>query len=266
MFERELAAAIGAANAAYRVLARVSLDPSEETLKAGAEIVTAMDIEAERAAVSLIHQAFPDDLIVSEEMHAIPEDATRQTRRWYLDPLDGTTNFVMGRTQWGVSVAFADADGHVRAAVIQTSTGTIFSATLGGGAFRDGRKITVCKQVSLAAAVVGSGFPYVPGVALNASILTWGRLVPLVRGVRCTGASALSLCEVASCQLDAFCERDLQRWDVAAGILIATEAGATVTDFDGRPPTPFAADRVDVLAAAPQLHKDLLRFLQGASS
>ena len=221
------------------------------------DMVTEMDRASEALVVEGLLRGRPDDGVLGEEGSA--RTGTSGVR-WVVDPLDGTTNYLYGFPAWAVSVA-AEVGGQVVAAVVaDPSHGEVFAATRGGGATCNGRPLAVGPAPSLATALVGTGFSYeADRRARQAAVLS--SVLPRVRDVRRAGAAALDLCWVAAGRLDAFYERGLQPWDLAAGTLVAAEAGARTGDLDGGPPsTGFA------LAAPPPLFDPLCQLLRDAGA
>lgn len=189
--------------------------------------------EADRAAEALIQTrlatARPGDGILGEEGAAA---ASRTGITWVVDPIDGTVNFLYGLPQYAVSIA-AERDGRsVAGVVVNVATGELFTATRGGGAYVDGRRLQVREDVALEQRLVGTGFNYVREVRVRQAAAT-GRMLATVRDVRRMGSAALDLCAVAAGRLDAYVEEGVHPWDVAAGGLVATEAGARVETRQG---------------------------------
>jgi myo-inositol-1(or 4)-monophosphatase len=155
--------------------------------------------------------------------------------RWVLDPIDGTVNYLYGLPQYAVSLA-AEVDGAVVAGVvINAATGAEWTATRGGGAWHEGRRLTPSVRTTLDQALVGTGFGYDAKRRAHQGAVV-AQLITRVRDIRRFGAAALDLCAVAEGSLDAYYEKGLNPWDHAAGGLIATEAGATVAGLNGAPP------------------------------
>jgi myo-inositol-1(or 4)-monophosphatase len=227
------------------------------TKTSGTDMVTEMDRASEALIVERLLAARPDDAILAEEGSA--RDGTSGVR-WVIDPLDGTTNYLYGHPTYSVSIA-AEVDGEVVAGVVgDPSLGEYFTATKGGGAFLNGRPVTHSGKDDLSTALVGTGFAYVRALrARQAEVLV--AVLPAVRDIRRAGAASLDLCWVGCGRLDGYYEVSLQPWDVAAGILIAAEAGALVSGVDGGPPS-----AASVLAAAPAVAPALLRLLAGAGA
>jgi myo-inositol-1(or 4)-monophosphatase len=215
-----------------------------ETKSSATDMVSEMDRAAERLIVSGLLAERPDDGIVGEEGAAT---AGTSGVRWVIDPLDGTTNYLYGHPGWAVSIAAEHEAGVVAGVVADAVHGEVFTATRGGGACRDGQPITCSDATDLTTALVGTGFAYDPARRAVQGQVVAG-LLPRVRDIRRMGAASVDLCSVACGRLDAYYERGLSWWDLAAGGLIAREAGATVTAIDGGPVVPGS-----VLAAAPGL-------------
>lgn len=189
------------------------------------DLVTDVDRACERLLVDGIVAERGDDAIVGEEGTDRPGTSGV---RWVIDPLDGTTNFLYGHPGFGVSVA-AELDGTtVVGVVVDTMAGDVYAAVLGRGATRNGSPIAVSGATTLAEALIGTGFSYDPSRrARQAEALAV--VLPKVRDIRRMGAAAVDLCSVACGRLDGYYERGLAPWDHAAGALVASEAGATVS-------------------------------------
>jgi myo-inositol-1(or 4)-monophosphatase len=239
------------------------------------DVVTEADRIAEELIRELIGERRPGDRILGEEggeTDAGSSSAARATGvRWIVDPLDGTVNYLYGLPDWAVSIA-AEADGTVVAgAVFVPRRDELFSAALGGGAWLSSgaldprgedpdspTRLSCNQDVPLDRALVATGFGYEAGRRLVQGEVLRG-VLPVVRDIRRGGSAAVDLCSVASGSVDAYYERGVNLWDIAAGGLIAAEAGARVTGLHGRPASPSMT-----MAAAPallgQLH-DLLASL-----
>lgn len=219
-----------------------------QTKSTGTDMVSEMDRAAEACIVERLLGARPDDGMVGEEGTDL-----RGTSGvvWVVDPLDGTTNYLYGLAGFGVSIA-AEVDGVVVAGVVlDVVRGNLFAATLGGGATRDDVPIKTSSAADLSTALVATGFSYeAERRARQAAVLV--EVLPRIRDIRRFGAAAVDLCSVACGRVDGYYERGLARWDLAAGGLIATEAGAVVTGFDGGP-----AVAGSVVAAAPGIAEPL---------
>ena len=205
------------------------------------DLVSDADRAAEELIVELIAAAFPDDGIVGEEGASTPDASGR---RWIVDPLDGTTNFVYGFDAFCVSVGVEDDGGPLAGCVHDPVRQETFTALRGGGAHLNGVGITPTSTDALGRALIGTGFSY------RADQREWqatvvSHLLPRVRDIRRVGSAALDLCWVAVGRLDAHVERGLASWDHAAGALIAQEAGAEVR-------RPEASEKWGLVMAATQ--------------
>lgn len=213
-------------------------------------MVSDADRDAERLIRELLASERPDDGLLGEEGSDVESS---NGRRWVVDPLDGTTNYLYRFPAWVVSVALEDADGIAAGAVFDPLRGETFTAQRGGGARLDGQPIAVSGAERLDSALIGTGFGYAADRrAKQAELLL--TLLPHVRDIRRAGAAALDLCMVACGRLDGYYERGLQAWDWAAGSLIATEAGASVLPLPGEPfglvvASPAIADELATLTA-----------------
>jgi myo-inositol-1(or 4)-monophosphatase len=187
----------------------------------------------------------PDDGLVAEEgSHA----ESRSGRRWIVDPLDGTVNFLYGIPMWAVSVALEDEHGLLAAVVHDPCRGESFRAARGAGAWSGDRPLRVRRRDELRAALVATGFSYDSDRrAAQAEMVA--ALLPRVRDIRRAGAAALDLAWVAAGRLDGFVEHGLKEWDSAAGTLLVREAGGFVEPLAGDPPALAAAGTPELLAA-----------------
>jgi myo-inositol-1(or 4)-monophosphatase len=240
-FAAELRTALeAAAAAAALILARGGADEVRE--KGRADLVTAVDEAAERAVAAVIRARFPDDRIVGEELSS---QHVHAGRRWYVDPIDGTTNFVHGHPFACVSIAFAD-DGGLAAAVIQAPLlGETYRAARGGGAFVNDRPMRVTEVDDPARALLATGFPFKRGKGeLDAYMLLVADAVRETQDVRRAGSAALDLAFVAAGRVEGFFEIGLAPWDVAAGMLMVHEAGGRVTGWPGDADSPLHSGRV----------------------
>ncbi|WP_133877010.1 inositol monophosphatase family protein [Paractinoplanes brasiliensis] len=213
-----------------------------ETKSTATDVVTAADKAVERQVVEALRAARPGDGVLGEEYGADEasgrgaDGATEPGAvRWILDPIDGTVNYLYGLPQYAVSLA-AELDGTVVAGVVvNAATGAEWTATLGGGAWRDGRRLRCSAPAGLGQALVGTGFSYDARRREHQGGVVAG-LITRVRDIRRFGAAALDLCAVAEGMLDGYYEKGLNPWDWAAGGLVATEAGAVVSGLNGAAP------------------------------
>jgi myo-inositol-1(or 4)-monophosphatase len=200
--------------------------------------VSDADREAERVIRELLAAERPDDGLVGEEGSRI--EGARSGRRWIVDPLDGTVNFLYGLRAWAVSIALEDREGLAVGVVFNPVSGECFSARRGEGAALNGAPIHVTQCPTLDRAMVATGFSYEAGRRREQAELLV-ELLPQIRDLRRAGAAALDLAYVAAGRVDAFYERGLKPWDEAAGRLLVKEAGGAVSDLDGEPHGVIAA-------------------------
>jgi myo-inositol-1(or 4)-monophosphatase len=212
------------------------------TKSSAVDVVTEMDLASEKLITGYLSERRPDDGFLGEEGAAV--EGTSGVR-WVVDPLDGTVNYLYGLPSWAVSIA-AEFEGETVIGVVEAPTrGETFRAALGHGAFRNAQPIRCRPAPPLDQALVGTGFNYVAERrAVQADLVR--QLIPRVRDIRRSGSAAVDLCDVAAGRLDAFYERGLHAWDLAAGDLIAREAGART---GGRPG--LAPDGELAVAASP---------------
>jgi len=189
------------------------------------DLVTAADLASEELLVRRLQQAFPGDGILAEEGGDRHQE---RERVWYVDPLDGTVNFVQGLPLYSVSVALVVAGRPEVAVVHAPALASTWTALRGGGAFRDGRPLRVSATAELADAVLATGFPYRRHLLLDNNLENFQRFFLRVRGLRRLGSAALDLAWTAEGRLDGFWELHLQPFDVAAGGLLVSEAGGLV--------------------------------------
>ena len=220
---------------------------------------TDLATDADRASEELLRAGIlaerPDDAILGEEGG---RSAGRSGLTWVIDPLDGTTNFVYGFPAWAVSIAVADADGSVAGVVHDPVRAETFEATRGGGARLNGSHLALPSPPPLGEALVATGFGYDPGRRRRQAALL-PAVLPAVRDIRRAGSAALDLCWVAAGRVDAFYEAGLQPWDLAAGLLVAAEAGAAHREVAGPVDVPILA------VAAPELLGQLVGLLATAA-
>lgn len=189
------------------------------------DIATQMDHASEKLIVEAILAARPDDGIIGEE-GAKREGTSGLT--WVIDPIDGTVNYFYGLPGWNISIAVKDELGTLVGVVHAPTIASTWHATRGGGAFLNNAKIECNNPVALDRALIATGFSYdVTNRVHQLEIIN--RLIPEIRDIRRTGAAAVDLCTVATGMVDGYYETGLMEWDLAAGALIASEAGAVVT-------------------------------------
>jgi myo-inositol-1(or 4)-monophosphatase len=232
-----------------------ALDPSRISFKSEKDVVTVADEEAQRLLIKRIRESFPDDTIVAEEEGGRISGGEGV---WYVDPLDGTTNFLHGYPLFSVSVALA-RNGELEVGVVHVPVlGETFSAERGKGAFAGGRPIRVSSVDRPIRSLVATGFACVRSNQIPNGVPVFDRVVHEVQGVRRGGSAAIDLAYTAAGRFDGFWEMNLNAWDVAAGILLVREAGGVVTDFVGRRKEPVLGN---IVAGNSRMHAYLLRAI-----
>ncbi|MFF3745484.1 inositol monophosphatase family protein [Streptomyces kronopolitis] len=217
------------------------------------DVVTEMDLASEKLITGFLAEHRPDDGFLGEE--GASSDGTSGVR-WVIDPIDGTVNYLYGLPSWSVSIA-AEKDGEAVVGVVAAPMrGETCRAVLGRGAFNNGERLHHRPAPPLSEALLGTGFAYLAERrAAQAEVLR--TLLPQVRDIRRGGSAAIDLCDVACGRLDAYYERGLNPWDLAAGALIAREAGALTGGRPGRAPS----DEL-TLVASPALFAQLQPLLE----
>jgi myo-inositol-1(or 4)-monophosphatase len=217
------------------------------------DLVTAADRASEALIAEVLQQRFPTHSILGEE-------GTRREQagdfQWYVDPLDGTTNFAHGFPVFCVSLGLTYKDELIAGAIYDPTRDEMFTAEKGAGAQLNDRPIHVSKAETLGVSLLATGFPSKKRHQ-NPNIHFYHQLTLRSHGVRRAGSAALDLTCVASGRYDAFWEFHLNPWDTAAGVLLVQEAGGVVTCFDG---SPFRLQSDEVLASNRVLHPELMRF------
>ena len=226
--------------------------------KGAIDLVTEVDRKCEQAILEVLRGHFPDHDFVTEETHI---DRTGSRFVWFIDPLDGTTNFAHSYPFFCTSIALT-RDGEVIAgAVYDCVKQELFSAERGGGAHLNGRRLKVTDRAELLTSLLVTGFPYDLRDDLQNKLRLFTRFMGEARAIRRDGAAALDLSYVAAGRVDGFWEELLQPWDLMAGRLLVEESGGVVTRFDGRP-LGLRAD--EIVAANPALHALMLEVFRKA--
>lgn len=250
--------AVKAARRAGTIINRASmeLDLLKVETKSQNDFVTEVDKAAEAAIIEVLKESFPDHGILAEESG---EAAGGGEFQWIIDPLDGTTNFIHGFPQYAISIALARRGIIEQAVIFDPTRNELFTATRGSGAFLNDRRIRVSKRIRLNEALVGTGFPFRQFDHVEAYLAMFRELTQKTAGIRRPGAASLDLAYVACGRLDAFWEMGLAPWDMAAGVLLISEAGGLVSDFTGE--SNFLAGG-NVVAGTPKIFGQLLPIIQ----
>jgi len=249
------AARIAGAFQRYRFTSALIID-----LKGDKDLVTEVDRESERLIVAHLRSKFPGHNIVAEEGQ-YPQDGS--PFRWIIDPVDGTTNYAHG-FPWFCSSIGLMCDQELLAGVIYNPVqDELFTATRGGGAFLNGRRISVSGRAPLKSSLLGTGFPYDCASDPANNFDNFITFQKAARGIRRAGAAALDLAYVAAGRLDGFWELKLKAWDVAAGVLLVREAGGTVTTFDG---STYDVFNNRIVASNGLIHDQMIATLSGVAN
>jgi myo-inositol-1(or 4)-monophosphatase len=252
--------AVSAAKRAGRLLTDYRGHELRIQYKGEANLVTEADQRAEQMIVELIRDAYPDHRIVAEEgSGAGPADATSREPIWFIDPLDGTTNFAHGFPFYCVSIGL-EVEGRMMVGVVYDPVRReLFSAIRGKGAFCNRRRLRVSSTEKLGQSLLVTGFAYDVRSGPRQNFGHFYRFSTRCRGVRRTGAAALDLCYVADSRLDGFWELNLAPWDTAAGSLILEEAGGRLSNFGGG----LYDIRVpELVASNGRIHEEMLDVLR----
>lgn len=201
-------------------------------MKGAVDPVTVADREAEAAVLEVLGELRPGDAVLAEESGG---SGGETGRRWIIDPLDGTVNFVHGVPQVAVSAGLWDGPVPLAGAVADVTRGEVFSAAAGEGASLNGRPIRVSSRARLRECLMATGFPYDRWQRAPEYAAVMGEVMTRVRDVRRGGAAALDFAWVACGRYDGFWEFGLQPWDAAAGLLLVSEAGGVTADLRSRP-------------------------------
>jgi len=219
------------------------------------DLVTNADIESEKAIIQTIRDQYPGHAILAEESGIRNGEKDCQ---WIIDPLDGTTNFAHGVGIFSISIAFAFKQEIMVGIVLNPESGELFSAIKGCGAMLNKNPIRVSNSKNVQDSLLVTGFPYDIKPVFPELMTRFSHCLKAARGIRRLGSAALDLCFVACGRFDGYWEENLKPWDTAAGMLIATEAGARVTDFSDRP---YGVDDYEILATNKQIHDEMLSLL-----
>ncbi|MCP3956069.1 MAG: inositol monophosphatase [Desulfobacterales bacterium] len=228
---------------------------SEISKKGVIDLVTDADTASEKAILESIQKTFPTHSILAEESGLSQGTSPYQ---WIIDPLDGTTNFAHSLGLFAVSIACAKDDEIICGVVFNPATAELFSAIKGAGAELNGRPIQVSRTAEITDSLLVTGFPYNVREILDQVTTRLARCLAVSQGVRRLGSAALDLCYLACGRFEGFWEQNLKPWDTAAGLLIAREAGARVTDFADRT---YHIDMSQLLATNGKIHSQMLELI-----
>ncbi len=223
--------------------------------KSTIDLVTEVDLECERMCRAVVAERFADHEVLGEELSPDTQAASVSPYRWVFDPLDGTTNYAHGLPIFCSSLALEVGGRAEVAAIFDPTRNELFTAERGVGAFLNGTPLATSSAAALIDSLLVTGFPYDVHKQSGDLVQLFGAFLSKARAVRRLGSAALDLCYVAAGRFDGFWEQHLKPWDVAAGALIVTEAGGTITGMDG---TPFDPNAAHLIASNGPLHDELL--------
>jgi myo-inositol-1(or 4)-monophosphatase len=262
MHEDLLETAVAAAQAGGEVVTPYFRHASLEVRRKGEnDFVTQADKESETAILAEIRKRFPNHRILAEEGSGAGQG--HGDYEWLIDPLDGTTNFLQGLPVYCVSVACRKGDELLAAAIQDPEGGNLFTASRGGGAFWNGRRMSASPSASLTGAFLATGYPFRALSTLDLYLGIFRDVFRHAKAIRRCGSAALDLAYTAAGVYDGFFEFRLSPWDIGAGVLMVREAGGAVTDLDGGDNS-FASG--NVVAGSPGVHRELLEIVQRHAS
>jgi len=248
-----LEVAVEAAREAGAILLSEFGKPQKIAYKGEVDLVTEGDRRSEAAIVARLLRQFPQHAIVAEEGGGASAGAAEGRYRWYVDPLDGTTNFAHGYPCFAVSLGLLEEGEPIVGVVYNPVSRELFTAMRGEGAYLDQKRLHVSPVPKLAKGLLATGFPSQKRTQ-NPNIYYYWEFTLHSHGVRRDGSAALDLCAVAAGRFDGFWEFGLKSWDTAAGMLLVREAGGLVTDFAGRPYHPGGPE---ILASNGRIHTEM---------
>jgi len=231
------------------------LGTEDADVKSRNDWVSAADRESEKAIMSCIRELSPGDSFLAEETGA---SAGKSNRTWIIDPLDGTSNYLQHFPVWCISIGLRTGGEITAGLVYEPLRDIFFTAERGAGAFRDGARLHVSDQDTVAGAFLATGFPFRAQEYVSVYCDIFESVIRVAKGVRRAGSAALDLAYTAAGVFDGFFELHLAAWDVAAGSVLVREAGGVITDFSGGDRW---FERGNIVGASPGVHRDLLGLI-----
>jgi myo-inositol-1(or 4)-monophosphatase len=252
--------AVKAARRAAAIINRASfdLDRVKVTEKGHKDFVTEVDQAAEQAIIDVLIGAYPDHAVLGEESGPSANLHDDNENVWIIDPLDGTTNFIHGFPQYCVSIALQQRGQITQAVVYDPTRNDLFTASKGGGAFLNEKRLRVTKRDKIGDALIGTGFMYRDKDGMDEYLKMFRVMTEASTGLRRAGAAALDLAYVAAGRLDGFFEKGLKPWDMAAGSLLITESGGIVGTFAGESDYLYKGN---VIAGTPKVFGQMVNLL-----
>ena len=256
------AVAVAAALQAGKIIADAYRTDFKVYYKEGTHtnLVTEVDRRSEAAIVEVLCGAFPKHHVLAEE--GGEASGKESTHRWYVDPLDGTTNFAHGFPMFCISIGLEAEGRMILGVVYDPLRQELFEATAGQGALLNGERIHVSNVKELRKALLVTGFPY-DHAGRQENLPYFSRFALESQGLRRTGSAAMDLCYLAAGRIDGFWELGLKPWDVAAGSLLVIEAGGRITDLWGQP---FSVRGTQTLASNSLIHQAMIDVIASKSS
>lgn len=254
--------AIKAARRAGQIINRASndLDLIQVKTKQPNDFVTDVDKAVEAEIIKILREAYPTYGILAEESgQSAGQGDAGSEYQWIIDPLDGTTNFIHGLPQYAISIALAKSGVIDQAVIFDPNRNELFTASKGGGAFLNDRRIRVSRRNKLQDALLGTGFPYRMFDHIDTYLAIFKELAQKTAGQRRPGAASLDLAYVACGRYDGFWEFGLAPWDMAAGALLISEAGGLISDMRG---DANYLETGNLVAGTPKVFAPLLKIIE----
>ena len=230
------------------------LGKDDADLKARNDWVSRADRESEAAILSFIREQRPHDSVLGEESGR----TAGNERTWIVDPLDGTSNYLQHFPVWSISIGLLRGSEIVAGLIYEPLRDLFYTAERGGGAFRNGRRMSVSTQSGVEGSFLATGFPFRAQQFVKTYCSIFQDVITIAKGVRRAGSAALDLAYTAAGTFDGFFEMHLSPWDVAAGSLLVTEAGGVVSDFSGGQRW---LERGNIVGAPAAVHRDLVALI-----
>jgi myo-inositol-1(or 4)-monophosphatase len=233
------------------------LGKEDADLKSRNDWVSRADRESEAAITAYIREQSAGDAILGEET-GLTAATGGSERRWIIDPLDGTSNYLQHFPVWSISIGLQQRGVMTAGVIYEPLRDLFFTAERGAGAFRNGQRMRVSEQPSVEGSFLATGFPFRAQQFVETYTKIFQDVITVAKGVRRAGSAALDLAYTAAGVFDGFFELHLAAWDVAAGSLLVTEAGGVVTDFSGGDRW---LDRGNIVGAPPGVHRELIALI-----
>lgn len=254
-YEKMIRVAVTAAFKSSEILRFHLGNISRVEKKSAIDLVTEADKKSEARIIETIKFHFPDHSILAEES-GLQEHSAKNL--WIIDPLDGTTNYTHQLGLFAISIAYAENKEVVAGVVLNPVSGELFTAGKGFGARLNNRSISISDTPSVSESLLVTGFPYQIQDDIKHILSRFSNCLQASQGVRRLGSAALDLCYLACGRFDGFWEQNLKPWDTAAGMLIAEEAGAKITDFGNRR---YTIENKEILATNGRIHEQMIQLM-----